>query len=190
MHISHSVKRLVQVFGLIFAIALVAPATRADSTYTYTGNTYNIFFGSAACPPECGVSGSFTVSTSLLAGTEYSFTPLSFSITDGVETITQANATTSAFTVVTDSSGAIIGWNMEWLTTGYSIFSGTNPPGCVGCSVIDSSGDNSVSQGAQVKNDPGTWTSTTTGVPEPSSLSLLCLGILALVALSSKKAIA
>jgi RHS repeat-associated protein len=126
-------------------------------TYSYKGNPYNVFFGSAACPPECGVSGSFTVAAPLQTGTEFLVTPLFFSFTDGVATLTTTSAS-NPFAVVTDSSGAITGWNIFLTTPGYFIATGTNPPGCVGCGVLDGSGDNGVSQGAQISNDPGTWT--------------------------------
>ena len=125
----------------------------------------------------------------LQAGAEFPVTPLFFSFTDGVETLTTTSAS-NPFTVVTDSSGAIIGWNIFLKTPTYFISTGTNPPGCAACGVGDASGDNGVSQGAQVNNNPGTWTMTTAGVPEPSSLGLLCFGILALVAFSLKKVVA
>ena len=125
-------------------------------TYSYTGMAYNQFGGTFACPPVCGIKGSFTVAAPLPPNQNFYFTPISFSFTDGLTVFTAANVTTSAFGVVTDSAGNIVGWNMEWLTPNGEMFSGTNPPGCVGCSVID--GSFNPSAFAEILGSPGTWT--------------------------------
>jgi hypothetical protein len=190
--LSHSVKRLIQVFGLGFALALFAPSSKADTTYSYVGNPFNQFAPTESCPPHCRITGSFTASTPLLPSSSYFISPLSFSFTDGSVTFTQDNVTSSAFGFITDAQGLITGWNLNWFNANnVAMFSGTGtsvicPVGCSNTDVILTLG----SFVAGEQNDPGTWTMTTTGVPEPSSLSLLCFGMLGLVALSLKKAIA
>jgi YVTN family beta-propeller protein len=141
----------------------LSPASAQRTTYSYVGNAYNQFGGTFACPPVCGIKGSFTVAAPLAADANYYFSPSYFSFTDGITTFTPSNVTASAFGVVTNSFGQIIGWNMDWLTPGDEMFSGTNPPGCVGCSVVD--GSFNPSAFAELPNSPGTWTVSTSMGP-------------------------
>lgn len=158
---------------------VVASSAMADTQYTYTGNQFNFLLGTA-CPPECSLSGYFTLPSPIGDNVTGAFvTPTTFSFTDGLMTITQANATGFSFDhISTNSTGEIVGWNMEWTTAGYKMFSGTNPPGCTGCSVIDVTFNNAITIEAAIPNDPGRWTATTTGVvPEPSTLALFATGL-------------
>jgi hypothetical protein len=167
----------------IGALAFFAPAGKADVTYTYTGNPFNQFGGSATCPPECNFSGFFTVAASLGANVSgVGFIPLDFSFTDGSTTITKADATSFSFGgFSTDASGIITGWNMGF---NGMLFSGTNPPGCLGCRVVD--GSFTLTQFAEVNDNPGVWTLTTTATPEPSSFLLLTSGLIAVGCLLKK----
>jgi YVTN family beta-propeller protein len=155
------------VFGPIGGSAHRNPLSSAHTTYSYVGNAYNQFGGTFACPPVCGIKGSFTVATPLAPNANYYFTPLSFSFTDGLTTFTPSNVTASGFGVVTDSLSQITGWNMGWQVPGDDVFSSTNPPGCVGCRVVDGSftSQSPTPLGfAEINNTPGTWTqSTSTG---------------------------
>src|ERR1700722_3324846 len=112
--------------------------------------------------------GSFTVAAPLTPDSNNYFTPLYFSFTDGQTTFIPSNVSGNAFGVVTNSLGQIIGWNMDWLSPNVNMFSGTNPPGCVGCSVLDLSSYGPLgSLGfAKIPNSPGTWAESTS-VPEP-----------------------
>jgi YVTN family beta-propeller protein len=145
---------------LVLSLGLV-PTAQASVTYSYVGHTYNQSGGTFTCPLVCGITGSFTVAAPLAPNANYYFNPLSFSFTDGLTTFTPSNVIGSAFGVVTNSLGQIIGWNMNWLTAGDQMFSGTNPPGCIGCSVVD--GSFSPSAFAEILNSPGTWTGPSTG---------------------------
>jgi hypothetical protein len=165
--------------ALVFSIPAIGfmPTAMADSvTYSYVGNAYNQSGGTFACPPVCGITGSFTVAAPLTPDANYYFTPLSFSFKDGLTDFTPSDV--SAFGVVTNSLSQIIGWNMEWLTPGDSMFSGTNPPGCGGCRVVD--GSFGPLGFAEINDTPGKWTGPTP-VPEPSSIVMLCLGLLGLL---------
>jgi hypothetical protein len=174
-------KREKALFALVALAALlvVASPAAADTEYTYTGNQFTFLLGTT-CPPECSVSGFFTLPSPIGDNVTGAFvTPTTFSFTDGLMTITQANATGFSFDhISTNSSGVIVGWNMEWTTASYKMFSGTNPPGCTGCSVIDVTFNNAITIEGAVPNNPGSWTTTTTSVvPEPSSLALLATGL-------------
>jgi len=145
---------------------VTTPEPSSQTTYSYTGHAYNQFGGTFACPPVCGIAGSFTVAAPLGPNQRFlSFTPLSFSFTDGLTTFTPSSVTGSVFQVVTNSFGQIIGWNMDWLTPGDEMFSGTNPPGCVGCRVVDGSFDIDTPNFAEINNTPGKWTASTSMGP-------------------------
>src|SRR5262249_12273744 len=101
----------------VFVLGL-APSARADAIYTYTGNPFfpsSNFVGNYACPPECRVTGSFTVPQPLpvnLPGLVVEPEPVtSFSFTDGNPTWMNTNAG-AFFGVGTDSTGAIIEWDV------------------------------------------------------------------------------
>ncbi len=167
----------------MLTVCIAAPA-KADSTYTYTGNPFTGFYGGASCPPSCSLSGSFTVSSPLAPGLVFgTVTPVSFSFTDGGFTITSSDYSGNIF-VDTNSLGQIDGWQID-------IVSGPSSSHYQIVSTL--SGDQgsyyttSTSSQAYNSEDPGTWAASTTGVPEPPSLVMLSIGILALAMLSFKR---
>jgi len=190
-----SSKRVISaaLFCLLMTVYMAAPV-KADTTYTYTGKDFNQFgaFGGgpgATCPPQCNLTVSFTLATALGPDANEVFfnNPLSFVINDGLETITEANATPFGFDhVSTNSSGNITGWNMGWATATDSVFSSTDPPGCTGCRVVD--GSFTATTFAEINDNPGTWSFATT-VPEPSSLMMLGVGLLSLAGLTLKRSL-
>ncbi len=117
----NSQDRLVLLFALVLLCLLallVAPARlRADpTTYTYTGNLLD-FEGvdpSLVCGPVCEITGTFTVAQPLSPNLDLAtFTPQSFSFTDGLTPYNQFN-TPPALELFhdfsTNSSGTISGW--------------------------------------------------------------------------------
>jgi hypothetical protein len=96
---------------VIFLCLFLVPAF-ADTVYVYTGSAYNTFSTLGYQPT--GVSGSFTVATSLAANLSLAtISPGSFSFTDGFFTL--ANSTqfsSSQFQISTDGSGNITAWSI------------------------------------------------------------------------------
>jgi hypothetical protein len=126
-------------------------------------------------------------------------TPVSFSFSDGVNTITSANAPSIAsFEFWTDGSGQIVNWAVNVFEFNPGVFRRTvqtlNLPGTLGTDegtsvlcgpvvdCIDAAGNLNLDPlYAQFgRNDalPGVWTTAATPVPEPETLSLLNIGLL------------
>jgi PEP-CTERM motif len=184
----------------LFAIA-AAPPARADTTYTYTGTPFTEFLGADACTAgvgECHISFSFTVASLLpdnfvsLAGAtgQPGFTPLSFSITDGVHTLTNVDSMPYLF-VETGNDGRID----QWYASVYS--PGSSPDFLLGTSSVDyGQADTTITYGSYYGpvaaagnlSDEGTWTISAT--PEPSSLVLLVMGFLGVAGAWRRKKLA
>jgi len=82
--------------------------------YTYTGNPFTTFTNGASCPPDCKITGWFSVLTSIAnLGDNFNggFVPLDFSITDGNVTFTKSEFPNTQIYAQTDSSGNIIAWS-------------------------------------------------------------------------------
>lgn len=193
--------------ALAVALLTAAPA-QASTIYTYTGNTFNIFeLKGPPTPADPHTSADFvTVVVELAAplaanlGTLTPITPISFSFTDGVSTITSNNATSSVFEVATDAFGNISAWtmrgnifapqvgggtvkqvwteksNLQIVDFGVDVLCGAASD-ATGCAVGggESRGFRSFA--------PGVWRiETTPQVPEPSSLLLVGMALAGLAA--------
>jgi len=178
------------VFCSLLAISF-PPVASADgvTTYTYTGQPFSLngvgtvssYYPNPApvCPPECDLTGYFTVAGMLLTPTlngTIPVDPISFSFTDGIDTLNNSNATIS-LSVSTDAAGNIFEWfvNIDG-TSGlesYSEFYGSATEATDGVYMTGAAGPSAYLEGHR-----GTWS---VSVPEPSALLLFAIGLLAFV---------
>src|ERR1700761_6939770 len=94
----------------------------AEVIYTYTGNDFTSS-GTIGTPESAtayttsdSVTGEFTLATPLGDNlTNYSFTPLSYSFNDGVDTLSSSNSYVyyTSFYVSTNGSGDITAWSIQ-----------------------------------------------------------------------------
>jgi len=133
----------------------VAPV--ASTTYNITGNPFATFAGSVACPPDCNITGSFTLAQPLAPNLSLAtITPTSFSFSVGPNVLDQNSATIAAFNYVsTDASGNITGWYIDLASANLSIVT-SNVNGVAGDSFQVSSPQGSASN----SNSPATWPKT------------------------------
>jgi hypothetical protein len=164
--------------ALAVGVLTAASVQAVPTTYEYTGNP----FTSATAPYTTSdkVTGSVEFSSALAANMSFTMvTPLAFSFSDGVQTITNTNALGApSFSFGTGPTGAITVWLVDL----------SGPLGS-----IDTVGGDSLSPGdigtfalptgkvAGTNDTAGTWTTLTAQVPDTgSTLSLMTLTLMAL----------
>lgn len=103
--------------AVVAAIACAVSTSALAATYTYTGNTYALANGSYTT--AMSITGEFTTTDPLdpnLVGQDISGLVQTFSFSDGVSTITDANGTLATFNMLpglivsTDGAGDITEW--------------------------------------------------------------------------------
>lgn len=168
-------KRKSAVMALAVGFLTAASVQAVPITYKYTGNQ----FTSATSPytTSDSVSGMLTLATPLAPNTMNSIvTPTSFSFFDGVQTITDTNASDSVFLFGTDPTGMITQWQIQVIDPLGEISTGriTGGVGDLGFQV---------GSGAEGSNTgmPGVWTTVSTPVADTgSSLTMMTLTLMAL----------
>lgn len=185
-------------------LGLMTSPLQAAVLYQYTGNTYTLF---ADQDPPSGtydgsmqVTGSFLLDTALAPNLGYptsvESSVLSFSISDGRNTITDASASLYQFEfrVGTDAAGNIVQWvfsvidveggSLDFLTEQSLFIASANDPvflGDVGgiqeCVAVPCV-SGTINEDRADATEAGSWTSSS--VPEPASLVLFALGLIGL----------
>jgi hypothetical protein len=153
---------------------LSATGARADTVYTYTGNDFTLVQGPYTTLDS--VTGTIVLSAPLPANLS-SFTDetallISYSFSDGVQTLTNLNSHADHFDFQTSPSGAITLWNISFITV-----PPTNEIESAKVSLGVAHDLGAAGLGAAGQNDgvPGGWT-----VPEPATLSMMFSGLLGL----------
>ena len=162
-------KNLATGAALAVSLALLtSPAAHANVVLTYTGNDFTSFR-----PPYTStdkVTASITLANPL--GDNFPLarvTAIMFSISDGVQTITNTNpAAGPLFEFSTDATGDIVNWFVQVAAVVLIIESGN-----LGLGSVRDQTSNPLLFGDNF-GDPGTWTSTV--VPEPSTWLMMLLG--------------
>jgi hypothetical protein len=173
--------------GAALLLALVSPAAKATTTYTYTGNDFS-FASASPYTTSQWVSASFTFSGPLAVSsvlTDETATLITWSITVGDLTWSpsQIDSPDLALSMAPDSSGGLTEWDITAVSEADGEYDQVVQTVNIPSEVIDYSFVGlSHDPTAYVSGDPGVWAETTTAaVPEPNSIVLAIIGGIALL---------
>jgi hypothetical protein len=199
-----SPKSAISAFCFCLLMAFCAVSAKADTTYTYTGNPFQIIQCIAPLTDCVGssIDGSFTLASRLGDNLNNAFVnPKSFSFEgDGLinSNLNVASGTLPKFQFSTNAVGQIEGWSVLLYGVQHGPFgeqdvefeSFNNPSGIL-CRCFPLGSDDGIfeSIGGLSLNfgPPGTWA--VSGAPEPASGTLLIAGLVGLAGLALKKSL-
>jgi len=167
--------------GLLVGFAALAlGASASATTYVYTGKDFDSFTVPTTYSTSDSVTGSITLTSPLADNISTFFlqppaTIESFSFSDGLQTITNADATGSAFSFKTNASGDITAWQVTVYIGAVSSDSiGTvDAPSILG--VFDQ-GVTTINDTGGNRSLPGSWSLQATGTPEPATWAVMLSG--------------
>jgi len=170
--------KIISLLAVTITAALLSQPMFADITYTHTGNPFTDVTG-PPYPTSDRVTGTVTLASPLGINLPFgtAVTPLAFSFSDGVQTITNLNANPgSIFEFGTGPTGAITGWGIA-VDTGL-----VNPPDSITTSPAFDRGHLAgfSTPTGQVSDNPGVWTTVPAVSDTGSTLALLFLSLTAL----------
>ena len=194
--------------AVFICTACISASVSASVVYTYTGNYFDTFVGTAY-DESMKVTGTVEYAAPLLGNGVGQF-PISYSFTDGLNTITEQSGEQLSFS--TDALGNISTWVIILNTyfpsptnvgdQSFQILSINNPDDNDAdeghfstCQAIDASGCSRLSERNQTfnTNNPGIWTCEGVGcppaVPIPPAVWLFGSGLLGLIGIARRKAI-
>jgi hypothetical protein len=204
--ISAAVVGLAQLSGNHLAMADNSPIAQPETVYIYTGNPFNRFQGTYACPPDCGgLRGAITIvgrpPVDLVgSGLRFDFdiSPIDYNFTDGFTTWTKQNSCFDRLSVSTNEAGNIVSWVIRAFEpsatapcnspagTTFSGFQLLTTSGGAEDIIIEAPAQNYVAS----LDQPGTWRTHVLGVaPEPSYVLILIASLAYLVHLKAKRSI-
>jgi hypothetical protein len=169
---------------LLLAMPLLASPLRADTTYLYTGNQFDLIGGSPAPTTSNYLSISLTFAGPLADNLGFGVqTPASWSMTDGPDTLTSSTPGLNfqGFFLATDAAGNINNWEIQVNgPNGSELMASDRTEGgcCVPTTgyydvseVLDNTGQNFA------VNNTGHGSFQIAAAPEPGSLLLLASGL-------------
>jgi hypothetical protein len=172
--------KIILLFAVTLAVGFLAAASvqAVPTTYVYTGNFFNIV--NAPYTTSDRVTATVELASPLPANMSLgSVTPLAFSFSDGVQTITNLTADVTFFTFQTDAAGEITAWVAQALTnSGQEIDTLFAPAGNFDGAVLGFDPEIGLIS-ASISGEPGTW-SRVAAPDAASTLSLLFLSLTAL----------
>jgi PEP-CTERM motif len=177
---------------LLLALAWLAvvPLAESDTIYTYTGDTFRRVSGVYGL--EDRLSGFFVVNDAVTPppGPQGAiFTPylLSWSFTDGHQTLTESNSTATFVWGDTSDLGPGVVWNASIQTVSGDGFWSHRHSDRIDLARLGlDRASNVANVGPPDGSQPGTW-AVQTVVPEPSTLLLVGLGLAGVAALRRRR---
>ena len=185
----------------------IAPAYAATTVYSYEGNTFNSFSGGGPWDATDKITASLTMSSALGANlvNEYVI-PVSWSVSDGVQTITEATGNANQIRFSTNELGEITEWFAFFgenaspgpsegdvrheITTEFSVFYDLAADSVLR-RVYASGGWVDDEYASLFSYSPattqGVWTATSTAVPVPAAVWLFGSGLIGLVGMARRK---
>ena len=174
--LNRSLTRLLCAATAAAALSFTHPASvqAVPTTYQYTGNLFT--FASGPYTTSDFVTVMMTFASPLAANMPFgTVTPLAFSLSDGVQTITNVNAIGSSFFFATGPSGLPSAWNIS----AHGLLGGISTAGGGSISPGDL-GHLQTGPAGEVLSNPGIWMVGGQVPDTGSTLSLMTLTLMAL----------
>ncbi len=192
---THRVPRFVRWILVLATAASVGPCAFASVVYTYTGNPFTSAYGLLSTTDR--VTGSFTLPTAIGDDFNGEIHPSQYSFTAGDGVIFDQSTPNGGIqlNIQTDALGYITGWYVGvFINNVADANTCGKPKSFTACFATEDDANLDaptypVSAGVN-DNSPGTWSDTATHsaeAPEPSSLEILTIGLLALGIVARKR---